>query len=177
MKLIYIYGPPAVGKLTVARELGRLTSFAVFDNHLSMDCVVPVFGIGTPSATKLVTQIRHLVIEEAAREGVSLIFTFVYAHPLDADYVEIVCGLVERHGGSVDLVQLTCDAAVQEQRVGLGDRVGRKLDSIVGLRRYMEEYDLSTAVPGRESLRLDTTDVAAAQTAARIAGKLGLLPI
>jgi predicted kinase len=176
MKLIYIYGPPAVGKLTVARELGRLTGLAVFDNHLSMDCVLPVFGIETPTASKLVTQIRHLVIEEAAREGVSLIFTFVYAHPLDTDYVERICGLVERHAGSVDFVQLTCDAAVQEQRVGLGDRVGRKLDSVEGLRRYMEEYDLSTAVPGRESLRLDTTNASSAETAARIAARLRLLP-
>ena len=67
MRLVFIYGPPAVGKLTVAGELGRLTGLVVFDNHLSIDCARPVFGIDMSKAGPLVKQIRHLVISEAAR--------------------------------------------------------------------------------------------------------------
>ena len=47
MKLIIIHGAPAAGKLTIANELGRLTGFKVFHNHLSIDCVKPVFDFGT----------------------------------------------------------------------------------------------------------------------------------
>ena len=34
MKLVFIYGPPAVGKLTVAKELAALTGFKVFHNQV-----------------------------------------------------------------------------------------------------------------------------------------------
>ena len=39
MKLIFIYGAPAAGKLTVANEIARQTGFKVFHNHLSIDCI------------------------------------------------------------------------------------------------------------------------------------------
>ncbi len=169
MKLIFLYGPPAVGKLTVATELGRLTSFAVFDNHLSLDCVLPVFGFGTPPLVKLVGRIRLDVIEEAAREGVDLIFTFVYAHPGDLPFVEEVCGRVTAHGGEVCFVQLTCAAATQEQRVEAPDRSRRqKTRSVELVRELNTTHDLVTPVGGRESLTIDNTDVAPAEVAARI---------
>ena len=37
MQFVVLYGRPAVGKLTVARELSALTGYAVFDNHLVVD--------------------------------------------------------------------------------------------------------------------------------------------
>ena len=174
MRMIFIYGPPAVGKLTVARELGRLTGLAVFDNHLSFDCVRAVFPLGSPMLNPLTEQVRRLVIGEAARHGVSLIFTFVYAHPQDEAYVGRICDLVEEHGGSVDFVLLTCDAAVQEERVVAEHRVGRKLDSVDGLRMFSSGHDFSSAISGRGSLELDTTSVPAKETALRIAREFGL---
>ena len=33
MRLIFLYGPPAVGKLAVATELGRITGLGVFDKN------------------------------------------------------------------------------------------------------------------------------------------------
>jgi hypothetical protein len=37
--LLYTYGPPASGKLTVATALAELTGFSLFHNHLSVDAV------------------------------------------------------------------------------------------------------------------------------------------
>ncbi len=73
MKLIFFYGAPAVGKLTVARELARLTGFKVFHNHLSIDCIEPIFDFGTPSFFRLIELIRAETVAEAARENVNLI--------------------------------------------------------------------------------------------------------
>jgi replication-associated recombination protein RarA len=39
MKLILLYGPPAVGKLTIAKEIARLTGFKLFHAHLTSDLV------------------------------------------------------------------------------------------------------------------------------------------
>lgn len=83
MTFVLLYGPPAVGKLTVAKELAKLTGFKVFHNHLSIDLVETVFPRGTPSFGRVGKAIRELVFEEAARENVSLIFTYVYAYPYD----------------------------------------------------------------------------------------------
>ena len=41
MKLVFIYGGAASGKLTVARELVNLTGLALFHNHLIVDAVRP----------------------------------------------------------------------------------------------------------------------------------------
>lgn len=47
MKLIIIHGPPAAGKLTESRELAERTGYKVFHNHISIDCVKPVFELGS----------------------------------------------------------------------------------------------------------------------------------
>ena len=47
MNLVFIYGPPGVGKLSVARELARATGYKLFDNHVSIACAESVFEFGT----------------------------------------------------------------------------------------------------------------------------------
>ncbi|CAN5868612.1 hypothetical protein BH24ACI1_BH24ACI1_04510 [soil metagenome] len=47
MKLIFLYGAPAVGKLTVADKIAEQTRYKVFHNHLSIDCIEPIFDFGT----------------------------------------------------------------------------------------------------------------------------------
>ena len=48
MKLLLIHGAPATGKLTVARELSRLTNIALVDNHAAIDIARMVFGFAKP---------------------------------------------------------------------------------------------------------------------------------
>jgi replication-associated recombination protein RarA len=47
MNLIFLYGPPGVGKLTVAQELAGMTGYKLFHNHLTVDLVYAVFDFGT----------------------------------------------------------------------------------------------------------------------------------
>ena len=77
-KLLVIFGPPAVGKLTVAKEVVGLTDFKLFHNHMIMDGVMHLFGVGTPSEDKLSRIIRESIVREASETGVSLIFTYVW---------------------------------------------------------------------------------------------------
>ena len=175
MKLVFIYGPPAAGKLTVATELGRLTSYAVWDNHLSIDGLLPVFPFGSPSLNRLAEQIRVAVLDEAARTDIDVIFTFVFAHPEDIGYVERLLSAVEAHGGSVCLVQLTCTAEEQERRVVSADRARRqKTRSVERVREWNEQMDLLTPVPGRPSLTIDTMVTPADESARQIAEHYGL---
>ena len=59
MKLIVIYGPPAAGKLTVSKELSRITGYKVFHNHLAIDFIESVldrYRIGLIEAASHNTQ-------------------------------------------------------------------------------------------------------------------------
>ncbi len=170
MNLVFIYGPPGVGKLSVARELARATGYKLFDNHVSIRCADSVFDFGTPSFWKVVRDIRTLMFEEAAAGGVSLIFTFVYSHPQDAEHVERICGYFERRGGRALPVRLSCSREELERRLPRPERAeAGKLASLEVLGELLKSHDLFSPVPGRESLEIENTALAPEEVAGLIA--------
>jgi hypothetical protein len=175
MRLVFVYGPPGVGKLTVARELASLTGFKLFHNHLTVDLVAAVFPRGHPSFGPLITRFRREVFAEAARAGVDLIFTYVYAHPVDEPNVRSLIEPVIGAGGTVQFVQLTCDRDALLDRVANDSRRAyRKLTNPAAVSGLMDQNDLTSPIPFVESLRLDTTNLAPAETAAHIAAHYAL---
>ena len=80
MTLVVIFGPPAVGKMTVGMELERLTGLPLFHNHMTVDPVLQFFPFGSPSFSKLVGELRRCIFEEiAASDLPGVIFTYVWA--------------------------------------------------------------------------------------------------
>jgi hypothetical protein len=169
MKLLFIYGSPAVGKFTVANEVAKITGYKLFHNHLSMDCVKPVFEFGTPSYVKLVRIIRREVITEAAQQNVNLIFTFCYAKEVDDRQVKEITNIVETRGGKVCFVLLKAEKSELEKRVieESRHRMG-KAKSVKVLQYYLDTYELFTPVPHRESLVIDNTNLSPREVALRI---------
>lgn len=157
MKLIFIYGPPASGKLTVARELSKLTGFKLFHNHVSIQFVTSLFEFGTKSANRLVDKYRREMIEEAAREGVDMIFTFVYGRPVDDESVKDIVHRVKHHSGRVLFVRLQCDRRELARRISKQERrsLGKLTDKKV-LDELYQIYDLDSEVPLQSSLSIDT---------------------
>src|SRR5271170_4582545 len=107
MELVFIHGPAAAGKLTVARELRAITGFGVFHNQLVVDALTPVFEFGSPQFVKLREEMWLGVFEEAARAGRSLIFTFVPEKTVTESFVRETVNVVHAKGGRVLFVQLT----------------------------------------------------------------------
>src|SRR5689334_3222946 len=117
MRLVFLYGPPGVGKLSVASELARLTNFKLFHNHLTINLAQSVFARGSLAYGRLVLALRREVFAQAAEESVDLIFTFVYVHPRDQALVHELVQPVLSRGGAVLFVQLTCAIPILFSRV------------------------------------------------------------
>jgi hypothetical protein len=169
MKLLIIYGAPAAGKLTIATEVARRTGFKLFHNHVSIDCVKPVFEFGTKPFLRMIETIRFAIIAEAAREGVDLIHTFVYAAGEDDEHFAKLIASAEDNGGEVTLVLLKCETDVLKARIGNDSRVRiGKLTSPDAIDRSLSKYDLRSTYPGRDSLVIDTSEISVEGAAQRI---------
>ena len=117
MKLVFLHGPPAVGKLTVARELARLTGFRLFHNHLTVDLVSSLCPFGSEAFILLREQIWLSAFGEAARQKVSLIFTFNPERTVRERFIQDAIEVVEAAGGKLIFVELTCAEEELERRI------------------------------------------------------------
>jgi len=175
MKLIFLYGSPAVGKLTVANNIAEQTDFKVFHNHLSIDCIEPIFEFGSKSFNKLINLIRIETVTEAARVGQNLIYTFCYAKDLDDAHVENITKTVEENGGEICFVLLRAERGELDKRVVEESRKKMgKAKTVEMLDYFHSTYDLLSPVPERESLVIDNTNISAEDTARQIIGHFGL---
>jgi hypothetical protein len=176
MKLLFIYGPPAAGKLTVANEIAGRTGFKVFHNHLTIDAILPVFEFGSPSFGKLVSQMRAETIAEAARQNVNLIYTFCYAKGMDDDHIGTITSAVEDNGGTVCFVLLKCSVDELNRRVTSQSRTDfKKVHDAETLGTILDNHDLFSTVPERESLIVDNTSLSPHAAAEMIIEHFGLI--
>jgi hypothetical protein len=178
MKLIIIHGPPAAGKLTVANALAEKTGFKVFHNHLTIDCVKPVFEFGSDGFWRIVLTLRIETIAAAAREGIDIIHTFCYAKGTDDDNFGALIAAAEDNGGQVHTVLLLCDDSERRRRISDESRVriGKLVDP-ESVTRSRQVHDLESPFPGRDTLVIDTTSRAPDSAAMAIIEYFGLTEI
>jgi len=136
MQLIFLHGPVAVGKLTVARELAKLTGLRLFHNHLVVDAVGAVFEFGTEPFKLLREQIWLSMFREAAKHNVSLIFTFAPERTVGPSFIQQTIEVIEAAGGRVIFVELTSPVEVIEQRLTDNSRI--KFGKLQSLELYRE---------------------------------------
>jgi len=167
MKFVFIYGPPGVGKLTVARALARLTGFKVFHNHLTIDLVQSIFEWGEGPFWELVNRYRMELPEADDKANVpGVIFTFVYAKTHDDGFVRRIVRVVEKHGGEVCFARLECDRKELFRRLRHPSRKEfRKMKNISSLRAVLARFDLFADVPYSNNLVIDGTGLSARRAA------------
>lgn len=159
MKLLYIYGPPAAGKFTVAQEIARISDCKLFHNHASLNLAHDIYPLYESQLFGLAKQIRLAVIEYAAEQNTNLVFTNVFADrdSEDTAFVRDAVSAVEKHGGEIVFVRLHAPVNILTQRVSAESRKHlRKLTNPEALLYLHAMRDLFVSVP-YESLAVDTS--------------------
>jgi len=184
--LVFIIGPPAVGKMTVGHELARRTGLKLFHNHQTIDLVLPFFSFGSPPFRRLVGEFRRRILEEVASSDLpGIIFTFVWAFDLASDdaVVEEYTEIFRSRGGRVVVVELE---ATQKERLRRNETEFRlaakpfKRDLDASRRQLLElddKYQLNSRgrLAGRaDYLHVDNTSLTAEEAAERIIDAFGL---
>jgi hypothetical protein len=178
--LVFIVGPPAVGKMAVGHELALRTGLKLFHNHHTIDLVLRFFPFGTPAFKRLVGEFRRRIMEEVAASELSgLIFTYVWAfdHQSDDDAVEKFAAIFREQGGRVVYVELECAVDERLRRNETEFRLAEKpfkRDLEQSKKQLLEldaDYQLNSKgrFDGRDDyLRLDNTELSAHAVAERI---------
>jgi AAA domain len=179
MKLIFIYGLPASGKLTVAQELVAITGYKLFHNHLVVDLLLSVFEFGSPEFVTLREEIWLSIFEQAARSQLpGLIFTFAPEATVRPGFINKMLRTVTDAGGEVDFIELTCPLPELKRRMGSLSRLQyKKLTSVPLFEELHREGSFEAGYMPKPKLSVDTGVSIPARAALQIARALDLIPV
>jgi len=169
MDLIFLHGPAAAGKLTVARELAKLTGLRLFHNHLIVDAVTAVFDFGTEPFILLREQMWLVIFREAAKRNVSLIFTFAPERAVGKSFIQDTVDTVESAGGRVLVIELTCPLEELERRMESASRAEfSKLRSLELFRELQQTGAFAYPKLPDSGLSIDTSQLSPYEAAVKI---------
>ncbi len=174
MRLLFLYGPPAVGKLTVARSVAELTGGRLFHNHLTVNLAKSLYEFGSPGFIELRERVWMEVFRHAMAEGMPLlIFTFNPENSVPQRFVDSLFAEVAASGGEVIAVELAADEAAIEERIAAESRKREgKLVDLELYRRLRDSGVFDSPVLPPPRLRIDTTRLSPAESARAIAALL-----
>lgn len=177
MKLVFLIGSGAVGKMTVGQALMKQTGLRLFHNHLLIEPVLEVFGTWDGETVR---QLRGVVFERFAQsDAYGMIFTYMWDFDMqsDWDYIDWVRGIFAPYGTEFYYAELVADQAVRLQRNGTENRLKHKAskrDVDASNRRLLAEDSNHRLVsrPGElvveHYIRIDNTDLTPEEAATRI---------
>ena len=168
MKLVFIIGDAAVGKMTVGQELMKLTELRLFHNHMTIEPVIEIFGRYDGKTTM---ELRDVIFRNFAASGnYGMIFTLMMAfdQPSEWAYLEHVKEIFAPCGTEFYYVELIAPQEVRLQRNLTENRLRHKAskrDLAASERRILDDDSRFRCVsregefPFPNYLRIDNTDM------------------
>lgn len=167
MKLVFILGDAAVGKMTVGQALMKITDLRLFHNHMAIEPVLEIFG---DFDTGVINELRELIFTRFAASGrYGMIFTLMMAfdHQEDWDYLEHIKSIFAPYGTEFYYVELIAPQEVRLARNATENRLRNKpskRDLLISNQRLVEDdrkyrcVSYEGEIPFENYLRLDNTD-------------------
>jgi hypothetical protein len=179
LKFVLIFGPQAVGKMTVGQSLAKQTGMKLLHNHMTIDLLEPLFGF-TPEMWRLTHQFREEIFKSFAQTNQKgLITTFVWAfnRKEDWEYVEKTCAIFKSQGADIYLVELEADVNERLKRNTTPNRLEHKPtkrnikqseEHLLSTMETMRLNSLENEIQAENYLRINNTDLSADEVALKI---------
>ncbi len=119
MKLVVIFGPHAVGKMTVGQELAKITDLKLFHNHMTIDIVSDLFANIPNERRRLVELFRYEIFDAYSKsDEYGMIFTYMWAldSQNDWDYINNLESLFKSRGSEIFYVELEANYDLRIER-------------------------------------------------------------
>jgi hypothetical protein len=116
-KFVFLFGPQAVGKMTVGQELASRTDLKLFHNHMTIDLLQPLYGF-SEEMWRLAHLFRNEIFHSFSEsDEYGLIFTKIWYFDRKEDWEQIegMCDIFRSKG--VDLYFVELEADVEERLV------------------------------------------------------------
>ncbi|MFW9823785.1 MAG: shikimate kinase [Candidatus Thorarchaeota archaeon] len=129
MVLIFLIGPPAVGKMAVGIELKRLMGYKLLVNHDTIELALKFFDYGSKKFNILNGLFRRRILEEVASSDLKgLIYTYVTSLDLEEEkaYLDKVTQLFNQNGRTVYYIELEADLSERLRRNRSKSRIEAK---------------------------------------------------
>lgn len=126
MKLVFLIGDAAVGKMTVGQALMKQTDLRLFHNHMTIEPVIEIFGCFNGEVTR---QLREVIFREFAKsDNYGMIFTYLWAFDMqsDRDYIAHVAEIFREQGAEIYYVELVAPQHIRLQRNETPNRLAHK---------------------------------------------------
>ena len=188
--IIFLIGPMAVGKMTVAQELQKKLNYDVFHNHQSIEFALPYFDYDTAGFQIINEGIRQLIFQTIATDQQKLGFIFTYVwdfdRPEDSVYIEQIDRLFVEHGWTSYYIELHAPQAIRLIRNRTANRLRHK-PSKADLQRSEEillNIEQESRLTSRNGelhmtnyLKLENSNITAETAADRIIKQFHLQPL
>ena len=174
MKLLFLCGDAAVGKMTFFQELMKITNLRLFHNHMTIEPVIEIFGYYDG---KTISRLRETIFEEfAASDNYGMIFTYMWAfdQKSDWDYIAHVRSIFEPYGTEFYYAELVAPQEVRLARNATENRLKNKAskrDLETSNQRLLDDdkryrcVSLDGEIPFENYIKIDNTSLSPAEAA------------
>ena len=168
MKVLFLFGNAAVGKMTVGQELMKITDLRLCHNHMTIEPVIEIFG---KYDSRITMRLREVIFEEYAKsDNYGIIFTFMWAFDMqeDWDYLAHVRSIFEPYGAEFYYAELVADKDVRLFRNTTENRLANKASKrdIEASNRRLLNDDITHRfesyegeIPFENYIKIDNTDL------------------
>jgi len=171
--IVFIYGIPASGKLTVARELSKKTGFTLFHNHLILDIIFNLYGWESIEGQKIRETMYFDLTKSLISENKNIIFTHVYqpnyVYPSgisDKLFVTKLKNIAKKNGYNFFPVQLVCDNKELLKRViNPSRKINSKVNTKKELMKWLSNEDSTISLEFPFNITINNTNLSPIKTA------------